>query len=510
MNDSVDLRLEELGFGQKLGRYTLIRRISSGSAAEIYSARTEAASGAQKRVAIKRILPQLSKSEALAQQLVDEAKAAELPAHANIAQVFELEKDGEYFLVMEYVEGCSLAKLLARCVENRFRAIPPALAVHIMSAVAKGLDHAHKNRDADGRILHCEVSPENILLPYEGGVKLTGFAVAREAGPAARRDIQSCGELLAQLLGGQRNIPAGLMRILERTSSSSRDERFQTARELSAELRLVLRQHYPEMLESDLGDFVTGLFAEEMIADQELENAGEQKLTSFVQTLIGDEPRWSAPEEPLTELPAETAELFYVMTGESEALDDVFSDQDVSVMMAPVPAAAARKKHVEVQSELTELGTGEHHEEPFVSEEVILDTSPSVAPLVVPVKSAEKTPQQRPLTDWRPKRFSWASLKGTWSIGQVAAVAVLLGIGGVALAVAGSSADELPQPVVVAPIHAPVIPAPVVHLEEAEAEPQPELAPTRTESSEKVAKVTKKKKSRAKAIAMKRSRVSRN
>src|SRR5439155_14551754 len=123
--------------------------------------------------------------------LVDEAKITVSLTHPNIAQVYELGLDGEdtYFIVMEYVDGRPLNKLMQRVDEKGIMTIPLVHAVHIMSEVAKGLDHAHKQKDQRGlplSIVHRDISPQNVLIAYQGDVKLIDFGIARAEGRAAQ------------------------------------------------------------------------------------------------------------------------------------------------------------------------------------------------------------------------------------------------------------------------------------------------------------------------------------
>jgi serine/threonine protein kinase len=112
-------------------------------------------------------------------------------SHANIVQVFDLGKapsenaDADaYYMAMEYVHGCDLATLLTRC-RRQSRPIPIEMSVYVAAEVAKGLDHAHRRRDEDGRplhVVHRDVSPQNVLLSYEGEVKVTDFGIAKARG----------------------------------------------------------------------------------------------------------------------------------------------------------------------------------------------------------------------------------------------------------------------------------------------------------------------------------------
>jgi serine/threonine protein kinase len=113
---------------------------------------------------------------------IHEAKISVTLNHANVVQVFDLGRaDDSYFIAMEYVAGGDLSTVLRR--SRRYaRPLPPELAVYIGAEVAKGLDYAHRRRDAQHRplhIVHRDVSPHNVLISYEGEVKLTDFGIAK-------------------------------------------------------------------------------------------------------------------------------------------------------------------------------------------------------------------------------------------------------------------------------------------------------------------------------------------
>src|SRR5687768_12572041 len=132
-----------MGCGRQIGRYTLLRRIAFGGMAEVYTAYSQGLmSGFEKKVAIKKILPQHAHNERFIDMLVDEAKITVSLTHPNIAQVYELGLEGEdtYFIVMEFVDGRPLNKLMQRVDERGMMHIPLEHAVHVMSEISKGLD----------------------------------------------------------------------------------------------------------------------------------------------------------------------------------------------------------------------------------------------------------------------------------------------------------------------------------------------------------------------------------
>ena len=173
---------------QTFGRYRLLERLGEGGMAEVFKAKSFGVEGFEKVLVIKRILPKLAEHPKFVDMFVHEAKLAVRLSHANIVQVFDLgrveDPGGEapsYFIAMEYVPGLDLATVLARCRRQKL-AVPFGMAVFLAAEVAKALDHAHRRRDEHGRslgIVHRDISPQNILLSWEGEVKVTDFGIAK-------------------------------------------------------------------------------------------------------------------------------------------------------------------------------------------------------------------------------------------------------------------------------------------------------------------------------------------
>ncbi|MBI3184428.1 MAG: serine/threonine protein kinase [Myxococcales bacterium] len=169
----------------EFGRYQLLKKIASGGMGQIFLARAAGERGFEKLLVIKRILPHLLEDEEFFTMFFDEARVSARLNHPNIVQIFDLgEVEGSHFLAMEYVPGEDLRRLdkLLRSMEQ---SIPLGLACRIIADAAAGLDYAHKARDSQGQplgIVHRDVSPQNILVGFDGGVKLIDFGVAKAAG----------------------------------------------------------------------------------------------------------------------------------------------------------------------------------------------------------------------------------------------------------------------------------------------------------------------------------------
>jgi len=162
------------------GRYALICRLASGGMANLYLARLAGREGFTKEVAIKRIHEHLSDQAEFIQMFIDEARLAARISHPNVVQVIELDcVDASFYIAMEYVDGESLHAILRRCRPD------PVLAARIIANAAAGLHAAHELRSPDGEplgVVHRDVSPQNILISYQGAVKVVDFGIARARG----------------------------------------------------------------------------------------------------------------------------------------------------------------------------------------------------------------------------------------------------------------------------------------------------------------------------------------
>jgi serine/threonine protein kinase/tetratricopeptide (TPR) repeat protein len=177
--------------GTPFGRYRLLDRLGKGGMAEVFKAKSFGVEGFEKIVVIKRILPELAEKPLFVDMFIHEAKLAVRLSHANIVQVFDLgiasteeHGPGSYFMAMELVHGFDLATLLTRTRRLQVP-LPLEMCVYVAAEVAKGLDHAHRRRDEQNLplgIVHRDVSPQNVLLSYEGEVKVTDFGIAKARG----------------------------------------------------------------------------------------------------------------------------------------------------------------------------------------------------------------------------------------------------------------------------------------------------------------------------------------
>src|SRR5687767_4754925 len=274
---------------EQFGKYSLVKKIGTGGMAEVFLAKTTVAQGLNKTLVIKKIHPAFARSRQFVAMFVDEAKIALGLNHPSIIQVFDFGAVGEtYFLAMEYVEGCDLLRLLQDCAAQR-RRIPYGISAYVVQQVAKGLDYAHRKTDEFGEslgIVHRDISPQNILLSWDGSVKIVDFGIARardvhedegvikgkfaymspeqaRGEPVdARSDVFSAGIVLYELVCARPlfpgrskdalelvragavqpprdyapDVPASLERIILRALAFHPDDRYPSARELHADL----------------------------------------------------------------------------------------------------------------------------------------------------------------------------------------------------------------------------------------------------------------------------------
>ncbi len=162
--------------------FELVRRIAEGGMGIVYEARQRGANRFEKRVAVKLIREEFSEIEEFRSNFIGEALLAADLIHPNIVQIYHLgEISGQYFMVLEFVEGLTLEQFLQKHRELGI-AVPPDLAAFIISRVCRGLAYAHRKRHRDKRplnIVHRDVNPRNIMLSVSGDVKLTDFGIAK-------------------------------------------------------------------------------------------------------------------------------------------------------------------------------------------------------------------------------------------------------------------------------------------------------------------------------------------
>ena len=299
--------------------YVLAKRIARGGMAEIYLGKAVGQDAFQRIVAIKRILPHYAQDKEFVEMFRDEAHICKRLTHANIVQVFDFtEVEKSFALIMEHIDGADLRTLLSSCETARIRLSVP-MAIFIVASSARGLHYAHVKVDDITRdplgIVHRDISPQNILISYEGEVKITDFGIASaddkmtETRPGVvkgkysymspeqvgaksldgRSDIFSLSIVLWEALAMKRlfagqtevetirkvqnceiplklvdlnpDVDEPLMKIVHMGLAKDRKHRFQTAAEFEKVLLKYLHSRYPDFVSSELGNFLKQILA---------------------------------------------------------------------------------------------------------------------------------------------------------------------------------------------------------------------------------------------------------
>lgn len=281
------------------GRYQVLHVLGEGGMGAVYLGKLTGSAGFEKLCVLKTILPGLSTDPGFVERFLHEAKILVQLSHANIAQVYDMgEVDKTFYMALEYVPGVDLARVLERQRELGLKT-PIPLALYIGQRVADALGYAHRKAGAEGRslgIVHRDVSPHNVLVSYEGDVKVIDFGLAKSAVrrkqtlPATvmgkmgymspeqargeeldrRSDIYSCGVVLYELMAGRPLLGGNTFGEMMAAMAYPREVRLSEAQpeagaELDAILRLALAsdpaKRYPraEDLSRDLGDVLRTL-----------------------------------------------------------------------------------------------------------------------------------------------------------------------------------------------------------------------------------------------------------
>ena len=322
-----------------LGKYEIIKRLAKGGMAEIFLAYVRGTvPGFRKVVVIKRILPEYVKQPSFVGMFIDEARLAATLQHPNIVQVFDVGvEDGQYDMAMEYLHGEDVRSLM-RAAQNK---IPIEHAIHVALGLCAGLHYAHEKVGFEGRplnIVHRDVSPQNVIVTFDGAVKLLDFGIAKAENQVSetrigqlkgkvpymspeqcvgdpldrRSDIYSLGIFLYELTVGRRlyqgksdydvmkeivdgritppreidplyhpTLEAIVMRALEK----DRDRRFQTVREMQAEIELLARKSHLYVSPTGLQEYMAQLYGGKIEAWREAQAQG-RSLIEHLETLL--------------------------------------------------------------------------------------------------------------------------------------------------------------------------------------------------------------------------------
>ena len=172
-------------------RYRVLKRLASGGMAEVFVAESAGIEGFKKQVAIKRVLPQLSKKQQFIEMFLDEARLSAHLSHSNVVSVFDIGVgDGTYFIVMEFVDGADL-KAVMEHHKKIDRPVPVEIAVFIAAKICQGLAYAHELENLEGeplKIVHRDITPANVLITKYGEVKIVDFGLAKASSQLAESD----------------------------------------------------------------------------------------------------------------------------------------------------------------------------------------------------------------------------------------------------------------------------------------------------------------------------------
>lgn len=305
---------------ERIGRYEVLRKIATGGMAELFLAKQVGMEGFEKVVAIKRILAHLAYDEEFINMFRDEARIVAKLSHPNIVQIYDLGKSDEtYFIAMEYIPGRNLSSV-AKKAKQRGQAMPPEYIARCLAQACEGLYYAHTRKDIDGRplkIVHRDVSPQNIIVSFSGTVKLVDFGIAKAATKIAhtragvlkgkyaymspeqirgeetdaRSDLFACGIVIYELLCGRRPfekdnsiqtlkaivqekhldcralnpaIPDALAAIIDRALEKDPNTRYQNAQELQIALEDFVSASPIRCNNITISRWVSDLFSEEL------------------------------------------------------------------------------------------------------------------------------------------------------------------------------------------------------------------------------------------------------
>jgi serine/threonine protein kinase len=334
------------------GRYLLLDRVAAGGMAEVWRAKVTGEDDFQRIMALKKILAHVAEDEDFITMFKDEAKITVQLQHSNIGQVYDFSKVGEvYYIAMEYISGKDL-KTLWNYNRQRKTTMPIPFACHIVQKMADGLDYAHRKKDNFGTdliIVHRDVSPQNVLISWDGEVKVIDFGIAKAANKAGRTqagilkgkfgymapeqirglpldgraDVFALGVVLYEMVTGERGfqaesdfsllemvrnveikpptlvnseVPPEVERIIFKALAKDRDDRYPYASDLSEDLQRYLLAAGKPPNRHDIGAYVR----ENFTVDYDKERL---RLESYREVKAPPPPKEPEPE-PSAPMPA--------------------------------------------------------------------------------------------------------------------------------------------------------------------------------------------------------------
>ena len=315
----------------RFGKYLLLDKIAFGGMAQLYRAKITGAEGFEKLIVIKMIHPHLSGEKELISAFIDEAKLAALLSHQNIVQIYDFGlMENSYFIAMEYLPGKDLRHILYKALR---KGMPLSLeyALYITSQICSGLDYAHKLTDLKGKplkIIHRDISPQNILITYEGDVKIVDFGIAKAASLSSvtpdgrlkgkapymspeqaagekvdrRSDIFSTGILLYELVTQRRMFTGEVMEILAKVRRAEFEAPESVRGGLSPKIYEILHRALAKEVDrryKSCGEMLVDI--EECMFELSWRPT-DRGLAEYMKNLFGDEMEdegpWTVPERP--------------------------------------------------------------------------------------------------------------------------------------------------------------------------------------------------------------------
>ncbi len=323
------------GMPMRFGKYMLLRKIASGGMAEIFLAIQRSVAGFEKLIVIKRILPQMNQDRAFIEMLLQEARIAATLSHPNIVQIFDVgEVDGRFYIAMEHVHGEDLRSVVRQMKTKGTLDFPLEHALAIILGMCQGLAYAHDKTELDGShlgIVHRDISPQNVVVTFTGDVKIVDFGIAKSDNKPLesatksgklkgkvpymspeqargenidhRSDIFAVGVMLFELTTGKRlfkgrseyetlklicerdyplpsqvrpGYPPDLEQIVLMALAKSPAQRYQTARDMQADIEAFVRRRQIAVSNIALNKFMQGLFEEKLAAQKEALLQGKQ------------------------------------------------------------------------------------------------------------------------------------------------------------------------------------------------------------------------------------------
>ncbi|MFZ5445404.1 MAG: serine/threonine protein kinase [Myxococcota bacterium] len=348
---------------QKLGKYTLVKKLATGGMAEVFLARADGPMGFSKKCVVKRILPHFNDDPRFIEMFLGEARLAAELNHPNLVQIFDFgQANGQYFIAMEYIDGANV-RVLNQATRAMFGPMDFALAARLVYLAAEGLHFAHELRDEQGQFLnlvHRDISPDNILVARNGSVKVVDFGIAKASsqphltksgmikGKMAymppeqlarealdrRADLFALGIVLYELITGgmpfdatsevsiiqaimsqqpleravtyRPDCPPGLEAIVQKCLQKDREKRYQSCRELQADLDQFIHSTGKAVGTREIAQLVETVFAHE--ADATTPNVVASDVLDEGLALDRTLPSAKSQERPAEPAPTAAAE----------------------------------------------------------------------------------------------------------------------------------------------------------------------------------------------------------